>query len=147
MREKNMKSHFIEACIDWKRMELALFFLINNAIFYWLSLFCPWVSLICPWLFLVSSRISLLVLSDMSLVWDLFFIFILNAINSIYITNLFSVKFKQKLIDTHNRLTLFGTIIKLDGSGPVDNRPSTNQLLHFVQQEKNHFLQLNCCYS
>ena len=24
-REKNMKSHYIEACFDWKRMELALF--------------------------------------------------------------------------------------------------------------------------
>ena len=45
--------------------------------------------------------------------------------------------FNKQIYELHSRIS--GQRNKLDGVGPVDNRPSTNKLYHFVRkkEEKN----------
>ena len=57
-----------------------------------------------------------------------------------------NIKFHYKLYNKQNLILVFGTYtgttclihtyIKLDRVGPVDNRPSTNLLCHFVKLKK-----------
>ena len=39
---------------------------------------------------------------------------------------------------------IFLKVYKLDGVGPVDNRPSTDKLHHIIRKKKNYILHVTC---
>ena len=67
----------------------------------------------------------------------LFTVFVLHiCVYIIYLCNVYSRKLNYQIsvVDIIDRPGLAGTYFKLDGVGPVDNRPSPNKLDPFVKK-------------
>ena len=95
----------------------------------WLSLVCPSLSLVSPWMSLVS-----LIPALSSLICPLAFLFFIYLSDNKFFSCLWFI-LSHVFSDIYLQL-------KLDGVGPVDNRPSTDKLNHFVR--KKHKKHVTC---